>query len=225
MSGSIPQNLLSPLGSGTQIPGGEPSVMPGPQSLSMSPKAGSVQDAMDQHYTRSKTAFQNSQKALRQLDHIRKSLERLSDKQDLVTMEDIVTEASKLTSHGIDPVALAGMLADAPQEGGGEALGGWVATHAQTAMAAEQQLIQQHDLNRHQMGVAALTGIMAHIAGHGFPSESPSLDQTQESPNENPLQTQDPVEGGLGISPDATSNPLAYGARFMTKYDKSTGAK
>lgn len=157
-------------------------------------------DALGQQHMRNVALYQSTGKALKQLDVIRKGLEHLSDKQDVVTMEDVVEEAGKLVAHGIDPVALAGVLADAPQEGGGEALGGWVASHAQTAMAAEQQLIFQHNLAKHNMGVSGLHMLMAHANGQaiadGMPQESSGSDLgTEDSPS--------------------MSNSLAMGQRFM----------
>lgn len=166
-----------------------------------------LQDTLTQHMKRAKAAFDVTGKALKQLDLMRKSLERLSDKQDMVQLDDIIEEAGKLVSHGIDPVALAGILADAPQEGGGEALGGWVAGHAQSAMQAEQNLIQQHNQNAHEMGVAALHSMMASVSGHGLPDLS-SLQQ-----NGNGLQP--PNHPGGDESPDLSQGTMAYGARFL----------
>lgn len=173
----------------------------GPQSTpgGMAPPA-SLQDQLTSHMKRAKAAFDVTGKAIKQLDLIRKGLERLSDKQDMVTLDDIIHEAGQLVSHGIDPVAMAGVLADAPQEGGGEALGGWVASHAQNAAQAEQGLIAQHEQNTHDMGVAALHSMMAVVTGHGMPDDQ----QLQQNGLNTPQQ-----------APSSQGNPLAYGARFM----------
>ena len=183
-------------------PPGDP-LAGGPASLT----GQSLQDTLTQHMKRAKAAFDVTGKALKQLDLMRKSLERLSDKQDMVQLDDIIEEAGKLVSHGIDPVALAGILADAPQEGGGEALGGWVAGHAQSAMQAEQNLIQQHNQNAHEMGVAALHSMMAAVSGHGLP------DPSQLQQNGNSLQP--PNHPGGNESPDLSQGTMAYGARFL----------
>jgi hypothetical protein len=119
---------------------------------------------------------------LKKVDAIRKSLDKLSEKQDMVTMEDIVAEAGKLVSHGLDPIALAGILADAPQTGGGEALGGWIADHAQTAAQGEQQLIMQHEIFKHKMGVSAMHLLLAHHNGANLPPQTPVDEGNELSP-------------------------------------------
>lgn len=161
-----------------------------------------------QQHNRNKAAFEATGKALKQLDTIRKGLEHLADKQDVVTMEDVVEEAGKLVAHGIDPVALAGVLADAPQEGGGEALGGWVASHAQTAAGAEQQLMAQHNLLRHQVGMSAIHMMMADANGQT------ALGSMGRGSTGNDLGTAASPE--LGDQPDSSpGNALAMGQRFM----------
>lgn len=171
--------MKNPLGANMPLPGGEPVDTPEPRRTApggapgglgnqpaMPPTAGGMSNspmsfdgsrqALQQQHSRNKAWYEQTSKALTKLDVIRKGLGRLADKQDMVTMEDIIDEAGKLVAHGIDPMALAGLLADAPQEGGGEALGGWIAGHAMTAMQGEMQMKQQNDLARHQMGSTAI---------------------------------------------------------------------
>jgi hypothetical protein len=137
-----------------------------------------------QQHSRNLAALAASTKALKQLDLMRKGLTHLAGKQDVVTMEDIVGEAGKLAAHGIDPIALAGILADAPQEGGGEALASWVAGHAQTAEQAEGQMQQQHAALQHQMGMSAIHLLMAHDnAKHMMGGISPPMGQVPDAGN------------------------------------------
>lgn len=144
---------------------------------------GSRKTLMQEHL-RSKAQYQAMSKALKQLDHVRKGLQTLADKQDMVSMDDLIDEAGKLVAHGIDPMALAGVLADAPQEGGGEALGAWVASHAQTAADAEQNLMQQRALAQHQMGVSAIHLLMAHAnAQHMLGGISPPIGRGLQEDN------------------------------------------
>lgn len=173
---------------------------------------GSRQTLMDQH-KRNKAALEASVKALNKVDLIRKGLEKLSDKQDLVTMDDIVDEAGKLVAHGIDPVALAGILADAPQEGGGEALGGWVASHAQTAMIGEQNLIQHTSLMRHRMGVSAMHLLMAHANAQNLMGGLvPKMGNGQQNGSDlSPTDTESPTPQG----DQTVGGSLAMGQRFM----------
>ena len=156
---------------------------------------GSRRTLMQEHM-RNKAAYAATSKALKQLDVIRKGLSKLADKQDMVTLDDVIEEAGKLVSHGIDPVSLAGILAEAPQEGGGEALGGWVASHAQTAMQAEQQMTVQRNLIQHQMGVSATHLLMAHAnAQHMLGGISPPMGQGNE------LGAETPADNSPGNSP------------------------
>lgn len=169
--------------------------------------------AVAQWHSRNRAMYEETGKALKQLDHIRKGLERLADKQDVVTMEDVVEEAGKLVAHGIDPVALAGILADAPQEGGGEALGGWVATHAQTAAQGEQAMIVQHNIAKHDMGVSAIHMLMASENANGMMGQMPQPPQQNgngllPTGNGGPLADYTPGDYSMG-------NKLAMGRRFM----------
>lgn len=212
--GRLPGALGTPGGGGTPgagavnalAPAG-PQAAPGPgMSAGMPGSLDAVSDILSKDHGRAKAAYEQTTKALSQIDAIRKGLELLSDKGDMVVMEDVIEEASKLVGHGIDPSALAGLLADAPQEGGGEALGGWVATHAMTAAAAEQQLLVMHSAARHQMGVSSLRMIMSHTVGQAI---MPTPDE--QAATDNQLM---PGKGGPPPTSDV-SMAGAKGVRFM----------
>lgn len=213
----LPGRLGTPGGGGTPAgslgnalaPAG-PQVAPGPGGTPMPGAGGPMPSGLDgvtnvlqKAHGQAKAMFENTTKNLARIDAIRKGLERLSDKGDVVTTEDIIEEAGKLVGHGIDPNALAGLLADMPQEGGGEALGGWVATHAITAAAAEQQLLVAHNVARHQMGVAAMHAITANDAGANIRA----IDQNGGGVNN---QLTGPAEGDTSMS-----SARAIGRRFM----------
>lgn len=223
-----PQQPRPPGALGTPGGGGNPQAPLGPRTAGgigdlPSPQAsfdGSKRTLMQQH-NRNLAFYKQTGQALKRLDVIRKGLERLADKQDMVTMDDIVDEAGKLVAHGIDPMALAGMLADAPQEGGGEALGGWVASHAQTAMLGEQRVMQQHAMAQYQMGVSAMHLLMAHhnaqqMFGPGVPIGRSSDDDPtmglggKPNGNGNGLSIPQPSPGDT--TPGAA---LGMGTRFM----------
>lgn len=234
--------MQNPLGQNMPMPGGDPVDMPerratapggAPGGLGNAPApipqtAGGIgsgpmsfdasrKSLQDQH-GRNLAFYKRTGETLKKLDVIRKGLERLSDKQDMVTMDDIIDEAGKLVAHGIDPMALAGLLADAPQEGGGAALGGWVASHAQTAMMGEQQAMIQHTNARYQMGVSAVHMLMAHAnAQNMMGGIAPDADHPPPEGNDlglggNGGQIPAPTPGDSG-----PSNRLAMGARFMEK--------
>jgi hypothetical protein len=239
--GGSANQLSQPLGRGVPLPGGD--IIDTPQQRATKPggapgglgnmpppaqprTAGGVGDMpsfedtrttlMEQHQ-RNKALFSQTGQALKKIDVIRKGLERLADKQDVVTMDDIIDEAGKLVAHGIDPMALAGILADAPQEGGGEALGGWVASHAQAAAQGEQAMMQQHTLARHNMGVSAIHLIMAHTnaqmmnGGVSPPMGEPGGNDLNG--NQPSQQIPMPTPGDTDNTPNG--NPLAVGSRFM----------
>ncbi len=196
-------NALAPMGPQAAPPPGGP---PPPAAGGMPSSIDEVSNILSKSHGQAKAAYDNTTKALGQLDAIRKGLERLSDKGDMVMMEDVIEEAGKLVGHGVDPVALAGLLADAPQEGAGEALGGWVATHAITAATAEQQLLAAHNAARHEMGVSALRLIMAHTVGQAV------LPTPQEQ-----LATENQLTPGHDAPPPTndSSSMMAMGRRFM----------
>lgn len=223
MSGALGQ-LASPLGrgmpnpgtTGGMGPGGAPAGPPpigsnGGNSLNgggsapgngsgnggpMPTSFGGIHQVLHGAHGQAKAAYDQTGKALGILDHMRKGLERLSDKGDMVTSEDIISEAGKLVAHGIDPMALAGILAEMPQEGGGEALGGWIMSHAIQAAQAEAQVMAAHEAARHQMGVTALHVIMAHDAGHRVGMMGGGEASASADGDTNPL-TQGPSSGSV----------------------------
>ena len=143
-------------------PGGGGSGPPGPQAAPQSMDFEGSRRTLTGQHSRNEAVFAATTKALRQLVAVRESLERLTKKQDIVNMEDVIEEAGKLVGHGIDPTALAGILADAPQEGGGEALGAWIAGHARSVEQAEQQVRVQNSLARQHMTMTAVHLALAH---------------------------------------------------------------
>lgn len=179
MSGT--SNPLGPM----PMPGGEPVNMPGapaPQIGAVGPGGpapggpppgmptsfGEARNILEAQHGRNKAAFEATNKALAGMDSLRQSLARLTEKGDVVTPEDVIEEAGKLVGRGLDPMALAGVLADMPQQGGGQALAGWLAQHAMAAAASEQQIKAQNNVARHAMGVSALHELMGHSIGQAL---------------------------------------------------------
>lgn len=219
MSGST-ANLANPLGPGVPMPGGAPVTTPGPGAAppgggnALAPGAGgggmpsspeALTKVLQQHYGEAKTRYQETGKSLGLLDHVRKSLERLADKGDMVTQEHVIDEAGKLVGHGVEPMALAGLLADMPQEGGGEALGGWVQGHAIAAAQGEQQLLVAHNVARHEMGVAAMHMLAGHTLGARL---APPTDERMDGGNQ--LDAGPPASGDRSMT-----SAGALGQRFM----------
>jgi len=185
-----------------------------------------LQQELTDHMYRSKAMYDQTGKAIRQVDAIRKELEKLADKQDMVTMEDVIAAAGRLVGHGLDPLALAGILADAPQDGGGAALGGWVQSHAQAAMEGEQKLLALHDSNAHEMGVAAAHVMMVNEMGGGPPARRSSSAAPMDGGNHIDEGSQKQLQSGLALGDTGQGPPntnelkgpgMASGMRFMER--------
>ena len=171
----VPQGRR-PGASGTPGGGGSPA----PQLLRHRMPTGleGATQALVQGHGQAKAAYEETSKALVKVDYVRQALDRLADKGDMVTPEGVIAEASKLVAHGLDPAMLAGILADMPQEGGGEALGAWVTGHAVTMAQMEQQLSQARAVAQHNLGVAAVHVLTAHDVGRAVAGPEPEAPAT-----------------------------------------------
>ena len=166
------------------------------------------QKTLMQQHDRNKAMFKQTGDGLKDLDYVRKELDHLQSKQDVVTMNDVVAAAGRLVSKGLDPMIMAGVLAEAPQEGGGEALGGWVANMAMQAMTAEQQLAMQHSMARQNLLMSGAHLMMTHanikkLTGQDMP--------IGESTGGEPPPPQEDADE-IGNAPGST---LQLGQRFM----------
>ena len=220
MSGTT--GLTNPLGPGMPLPGGEAAPMPRP-GAGTPPQPGlghrmpngleAATQALQRGHGQAKAAYEETSKALLQVDHVRKALERLADKGDMVTPEGVIGEASKLVAHGLDPAMLAGILADMPQEGGGEALGAWVTGHAVTMAQMEQQLVQARAVAQHQLGVSAVHMLTAHDVGRAIAGPEPeaSADGGNALGGSGGPPPAPSMGGSLGLSPGPASPGPAPG--------------
>jgi hypothetical protein len=231
MSGLVPGNLTNPLGPGMPMPGETGPGMPPPRAPGANGTPGGgggappglgpqmptgldgAMQALQKGHGQARAAFEQTSKAVAQMDHVRKGLEKLSDRGDMVTPEDVIGEASKLVAHGIDPMALATILADMPQEGGGEALGGWVTAHAVSAAQAEQQLMQARAVAQHELGVSAVHMLTAHDVHRAVTGSGPQPEASADGGNSlgasgAPPPPQ-PMGGSLGLG--QASAPPAVG--------------
>lgn len=118
-------------------------------------------DPLTTTHDQAKAKFDQSNQAMQQLSAVRGELDKLAKLGDTVTSEDVIQGAGSLVAAGLDPHSLAALLADMPT-GGGNALAGWITQHDAVVTQREQQVAQVHATNRHQMGVAAIHGLIAH---------------------------------------------------------------
>lgn len=97
---------------------------------------------------------------------VRKALDGLVELADTVTPEDVVKAAGSIVSHGLDPMAMANLLADMPDNS--QALQDWVKQHDMETTQREQQLAAATHAVRHQMGTMALRKVLlTHMASQG----------------------------------------------------------
>ena len=166
-------------------------VMPLGAQAPAPPPAPTLGDKLMPGHVAAKAAFDKTTEAVRRADQVRKVLQGLAEKSDQVTQEDVIEAAGKLVAGGEDPLAMAGLLADMPQEGGGQALAGWVAQHAQQAAQMEQQVMQAHRAVAHEVGTSAIHMMQAIGKGQGPGGASAP---TAPAPTLNPLGA--PVNAG-----------------------------
>jgi hypothetical protein len=176
--------------SGTQVGPETPTLgqLPSPPSASGIPLSA---DHASTLASQSSAHYSALAKADKMASVARKQLDKLSGMGDSVSPEDVIDSAGKMVASGIDPMQMAGVLADMP-EGSGEALAGWVAQHAKAAEVKYAQLQQALAASRHAMGVAALHDLVGH--------QLPGRPQAASPPN--------PLMPGNG----APSNPLMTGS-------------
>lgn len=173
--------------------GGPP---PGPSPDRMPTSFDEAKGILETEHGRAKAAYELSSKALGKMELIKGSLSRLAKKGDVVQQEDVIEEAGKLVSRGIDPFALAGILADMPQEGGGEALAGWVQGHAAQAAATEQQLKINQAVSRHDLGVGAMNMLRGHAVGMAIQPQAGEPGGPPSGPPSGPSLTLDSEVAG-----------------------------
>jgi len=102
-----------------------------------------------------KAQLDQGMKAQGVLDHLRTELDQLMDMGDMVRPEQVVEAAGRLVGHGLGATQLAAIMSDMPAVGG-EGLAGWIRMHNVTVTNAEQQLMQENNLVRHQLGMAGM---------------------------------------------------------------------
>jgi hypothetical protein len=121
-----------------------------------------LHDAMTTQHDQARARFEQLAASRDTLDKVRGELGTLSDLGDTVTPEDVIKGAGKLVAHGLSPSAMAQLLAQMP-DGGGEALQGWLAQHQADLGQREAQLEPLLAQARHEMGLAGLRLVAAHL--------------------------------------------------------------
>lgn len=147
------------LGSGMPSPQGGPGLAPVPQGPPPS---------LDQQLDELGAKYQKLTSAGAMLSRVRMTLDSLAKMADMVSTEDVIKGAGQLVASGLDPLSVAGLLADMPQAG--EQLASWVKGHDADVRKREAQLATVTSGIRHQMGVVGLRSLMEKSKGGGAPT-------------------------------------------------------
>jgi hypothetical protein len=191
-------NLLSPM---SDKPLGNP-MQPQPAAGSMAgnPHEQLIAGMTAQHATARAKLDKIDETAAKQRA-VREQLDHLMTLGDLVDERDLVRSASKIVAAGIEPMAVASLLADAPS--GGEALQSWIAGQEQQFRQREAQLGAIQGMARHETGLAALRLLAAQRFGSlATPAEA--------TPGQsNPLMNQQPTLSPPPLGVDNSAPQLA----------------
>ena len=139
-----------------------------PAAAGLSP----FQQEAQQNHQAAKDQYSQVKDANSMLSKVRKSMDKLVALGDNVSMDDVIRMSGDLVIAGLDPKAVASLLADAPE--GGEALHGWLSMHEQTLLQQEQQMQQASAVSRHRLGVSAMHELVAHHLADGQQSAPPA---------------------------------------------------
>lgn len=108
------------------------------------------------------------QSTAKMLDITRREFDRLSDKGDAITSDDVMEGASALVAAGADPKTLVMMMAGNPQQGvppmpdSGPALASWISQQEAKIVQSENQISPALKSAQHNVLAAALHGLTAH---------------------------------------------------------------
>lgn len=167
----------------TSAPAGAPDEpQPGPHPLV---------SGMDALHEMTRSRYDKLAAAKSMLEKVKNELLPLAKMGDTVSQDDVIKAAGKLVGHGLGASAVAGILADMPQDG--QALAAWVAQHVIGIQQREAQLKPVLTATQHELGVHALQLLAAH-----------SIHGQAEAPGALP----GPPAGAESADPSAADNPL-----------------
>lgn len=161
-----------------------------PPAASDASSAGSPPSPMMKHFGDASSAalarYQKLQKADETLQRVRKIVDKLGALGDLVAEDDVLEAASDLVGVGLTSSAVAGMLADVPQNA--EGIQQWVQGQEAQVGQREAQLEHVMKLARHELALTGLRGLIGDAAeGHqaqqaGMAQQAPTEPQPEEQP-------------------------------------------
>lgn len=107
--------------------------------------------------------------AKKKLDIAREGMDGLVKMGDTVDIPAVVKVAGRLVAEGLDPAAMAALLAEMPEKP--ELLVEWIQQHDQQLVQREEDLGKMQMVVRHQLGVEGLRALMS--PGVEPPPEAP----------------------------------------------------
>lgn len=171
---------------------GTPDQAPG-QGLALNPTAGAPQAAagglintLEHQHGYFRAMYQNLSQTQSKLAMVGDSLAKLVKLGPAVTVDDVMEQARGLVAAGVEPKALASVLADMPPGQGGEPLAGWVIQHSQTVAQRAQALAPLLAQSRQELGASAIR----LLAGHHLTNPARSAPR---QPDQIPLEGQPPA--------------------------------
>ena len=170
--------MVDPMNNG--LGGGAVGAAPLPAQPSDSDGGTPFQQSATKHHASMRDQYQQAKDATSVMTKVRKAMDKITALGDNVTFDDLIRMSGDLVIAGLDPKAVAALIADAPQ--GGDALHGWLQMHDQTLRQTEELGARAHAVQQHRLGVAAIHELMAHHLAEGQ-GQQPIAAAAPASPN------------------------------------------
>ena len=157
-------------------------VAPQPQQAGPGPQAGPSPDQngpsdlaahIDQNLKQSMATNKALAKQVGQMEALRRELDALLEKGDMLEPEDVIQGAGALVGEGFGTQEVAALLSQAPLTGGGQALLAWVQQEDAQVQQAEAQLHSQMGKAGIHTAIAAMTKLHAMHHMQGPPQAGP----------------------------------------------------
>lgn len=172
--------LLPDASEGGASPEASASPAAGVSDNSLAPASSSAGSPAATPLSSSEALFDDLSMRKNLLDKILVGLTKLAGKADMVDQKDVTEEAGRLVAAGLQPKAMASLLANMPTQP--EMLAKWIGGLRQMAEQRDVELSQQLKLARHNMMTHAL-GTLIKTPGMNQPFEaSPEPQPTPSNP-------------------------------------------
>lgn len=130
-----------------------------------------IHGAMAQDLNTATARFNKVSQSMQMLEAVRKEFDKLTAMGDTVSMDDVIKGAGVLVSRGLSAPAIAGILADAPDNP--QALQAWVSRLDNAVIQQTAQREMELKLTRHAMAVAGLKSLVVNALRPPGPGVQP----------------------------------------------------